>query len=262
MMKRVIFVGMVVAVVLVAGWWARYRFSPSTGFGERYQVVVGWPQLPAGMSTGQVAGVDVDAQGRVFVFRRADKIWDSAIVDPGVIAAPTVLVLDGGSGQLLVAWGENRFVMPHGLTVDQEGHVWLTDVGLHQVFKFDAAGNLLLTIGEAGVPGADERHFNRPTDVAVAADGSVYVSDGYVNSRVVKFDADGRYLLSWGNFGDGPGCRTDWHWTRRGGFTWLTGAMDGCRFLTPTAVTRTPGRIGAGWDGRGPFASGQMGPFL
>lgn len=88
---------------------------------------------------------------------------------------------------------------------DHEGYVWLTDVGLHQVFKFDAEGNLFLTIGEAGVPGADERHFNRPTDVAVAADGSFYVSDGYVNSRVVKFDADGRYLLSWGNFGDGPG---------------------------------------------------------
>ncbi len=205
-MKRVILVGIFVAIVLAAGWWWRYQFSPPTEFGERYQVVVGWPQLPEGMTIGQVAGVDVDGQGRVFIFRRADKVWDSAVVDPDVIAAPTVLVLDGASGQLLAAWGENRFVMPHGLTVDHEGYIWLTDVGLHQIFKFDADGNLLLTIGEAGVSGSDESHFNRPTDVAVAANGSFYVSDGYVNSRVVKFAADGRYLLSWGTHGDATGA--------------------------------------------------------
>jgi peptidylamidoglycolate lyase len=205
-MKRYFLLGaLIIAGILAAGWLVMHQFSPPPAFGTSYQVVAGWPTLPAGTVTGQVAGVDVDAQGRVFIFRRADKVWDSETFDPGVIPAPTVLVLDGESGELLAAWGENRFVMPHGLTVDHEGNVWLTDVGLHQVFKFDAEGNLLLTLGEAAVPGTDETHFNRPTDVAVAADGTFYVSDGYVNSRVVKFAADGRYLTSWGTNGAAPG---------------------------------------------------------
>jgi peptidylamidoglycolate lyase len=205
-MKRYFLLGaLIIAGMLVAGWFVMRQFSPPAAFGTSYQVVSGWPQSPDGMITGQVAGVDVDGQGRVFIFRRADKVWNSETFDPGLIAAPTVLVVDGVSGKLLVAWGENRFVMPHGLTIDHKGNVWLTDVGLHQVFKFDAEGKLLLTLGEAGIPGMDETHFNRPTDVAVAADGTLYVSDGYVNSRVVKFAADGRYLTSWGSYGDASG---------------------------------------------------------
>jgi peptidylamidoglycolate lyase len=149
--------------------------------------------------------VGVDSQDNVFIFRRADKNWLAADFGPEPIAAPTVLLLDGRNGQVIASWGENTFVMPHGLTVDEHDHIWLTDVGLHQVFKYDHDGRLLLTIGEAGVPGMDESHFNRPTDVAVAADGSFYVTDGYINSRVVKFSPDGRYLLAWGAGGATPG---------------------------------------------------------
>lgn len=206
MIKRYIILGLfVVTGIVVAGWLAMRQFSAPPAFGGVYQVVPDWPHLPEGMATGQVAGVDVDEQGRVIIFRRADKVWNSATFDPAVIPVPTVLVVDGERGELLAAWGENQFVMPHGLTVDDEGYIWLTDVGLHQVFKFDIDGNLLLSVGEAGVSGADETHFNQPTDVAVAADGSFYVSDGYQNSRVVKFAADGRYLLAWGSFGNAPG---------------------------------------------------------
>jgi peptidylamidoglycolate lyase len=95
--------------------------------------------------------------------------------------------------------------MPHGLTVDGEDHVWLTDVGRHQVYQYTHDGKLLLTLGERGKPGADASHFNLPTDVAVLPDGSFYVSDGYRNTRVVKFAADGRYEFEWGGKGDGPG---------------------------------------------------------
>ena len=89
--------------------------------------------------------------------------------------------------------------------IDKENNIWVTDVGLHQIFKFNSDGTLLLTLGKAQVPGNDKEHFSLPTDVAVSADGSFYVSDGYGNSRVVKFSKDGTYLFEWGKFGNKQG---------------------------------------------------------
>jgi len=94
--------------------------------------------------------------------------------------------------------------MPHSLSVDHQGNVWLTDVALHQVFKLHPSGRTLLTLGKRGVPGSDLGHFNRPTDVTQAMNGSVYVSDGYRNSRVIQFDASGRFVREWGTPGRGP----------------------------------------------------------
>ena len=170
-----------------------------------YRVVHGWPDLPVGELLGAVAGVGVDSRDNVFVFRRAGRVWASAELDTIPIARTTVLLFEGRTGTLLAAWGEHTFGMPHGLTVDREDNVWLTDVALHQVFKFSHDGRLLLTLGQRGVPADDSAHFNRPTDVAVARDGSVYVSDGYGNSRVMKFAPDGRFLFQWGTKGSGPG---------------------------------------------------------
>ena len=83
--------------------------------------------------------------------------------------------------------------MPHGLSIDTETNVWLTDVAMHQVFKY-SNGKLILTLGEAFVPGSDSKHFCKPTDVAVTNDGSnIYVADGYCNSRIVKFDSKGNF---------------------------------------------------------------------
>ena len=95
--------------------------------------------------------------------------------------------------------------MAHGLTIDRDGNVWLTDVGLHQVFKFSPDGRVLMTLGEARVAGNDDKHFDKPTDVAVAADGTFFVSDGYGNSRVLHFAADGTLVKAWGTKGAGPG---------------------------------------------------------
>lgn len=95
--------------------------------------------------------------------------------------------------------------MPHSLTVDKEDNIWVTDVGLQQVLKFNHEGLLLMRIGEAGISGNDSCHFSRPADVAIASDGSVYVSDGYENSRVVKFSAGGHFLFSIGQRGNKPG---------------------------------------------------------
>ncbi|MCA9996158.1 MAG: hypothetical protein KDE56_10450, partial [Anaerolineales bacterium] len=197
-------------LILFAGifaLWVALRLVgwPLVNGRSSYTVVSDWPHLPPGLVLGQTTGIDVDSQGRVFVFARGEKVWDSDIIDPALITSPTVYTFDGESGELLNSWGENRFVMPHGLSIDDNDNVWLTDVGLHQVYKFDTAGNLLLTLGEAGVPGSDAAHFNRPTDVAVRSDGSFYVSDGYVNSRIVRFDANGRFLLAWGMPGTAVG---------------------------------------------------------
>jgi peptidylamidoglycolate lyase len=167
-------------------------------------VVPGWPKLPEGHVLGLCAGVGVDAQNRVFVFHRSGQKWSNPFPKE-LIPQPTVSVFDGGSGSLLATWGANRFIMPHGLTADHEGNLWLTDVGLHQVFKFTPEGKLLLTLGERAVPGNDHAHFNLPTDVAVLRDGSFYVSDGYKNTRVMKFSAEGRFEFEWGTKGQGDG---------------------------------------------------------
>lgn len=169
-----------------------------------HEVVPGWPQVPEGHVLGLCAGVGVDAQNRVFVFHRSGRVWTKPFPKEP-ISAPTVSVFEGATGRLLSTWGASRFIMPHGLTVDHAGNLWLTDVGLHQVFKCSPSGEVLLTLGEAGVPGDDTSHFNLPTDVAVLSDGSFYVSDGYQNTRVLKFSAIGRFEFQWGTKGKGPG---------------------------------------------------------
>ena len=180
--------------------------EPAVDSTSTYRVVHGWPHVPPGELLGQVSGVGVDSKGTVFVFRRAQRSFnskDSLATDP--IETPTILLFDGAGGRLIGSWGAGRFAMPHGLTVDNRDNVWVTDIALNQVFKFARDGALLLTLGERGVAGTDSAHFNRPTDVAVAPDGSFYISDGYRNSRIVRFSKEGRYLFSWGRKGSGPG---------------------------------------------------------
>jgi len=199
---RYLFTGIVLLAIGFSAAWiiAKYRASPPAS-GEAYRLVPNWPQLPNGLVLGQVAGVDVASNGNVFVFHRAERIWNGEEIELKFIASPTVLVLDSATGEVIEQWGAEMFVMPHGLTIDHEDHLWLTDVGLHQVFKFDVKGHLLMTLGERGVAADDANHFNMPTDVAIAPDGSFYVSDGYVNSRVTKFSSDGQFITSWGTKG-------------------------------------------------------------
>jgi peptidylamidoglycolate lyase len=170
---------------------------------DPYSVVHGWPVLPDGMVLGQVSGVAVDSHNHVFVFHRAENSWAADKTHP--ITAPTILCFDGASGKLLSSWGENRFLEPHGLRVDAHDNVWVTDRALQQVFKFSHDGKLLLTIGTERVSGVDATHFDKPTDIAFASDGSIYVSDGYGNNRVAKFSSDGKFLFDWGHKGQGPG---------------------------------------------------------
>lgn len=200
----------ILLALLAATWSASAASSsgttPTRTVPVRYHVVHGWPRLPPGRDLGGVAGVDVDVNGDVFVFHRNGREWPSSnVLSTKLIALPTVTVFDGQSGRILAEWGADTFAMPHGLTVDAHGHVWLTDVALQQVYEYSHDGHLLMALGIRGVAGDDSTHFNRPTQVAVASDGSFYVSDGYRNTRVVKFSPNGKFLFQWGAAGDAPG---------------------------------------------------------
>jgi sugar lactone lactonase YvrE len=175
--------------------------------GSTYELVKDWPQFPRGFELSQPGGLGIDTSQNIFVFHRPGRKWkllDDQFPD-SLISSNTILMIDRNTGKIKNAWGAHLFIMPHGLTVDRLNNVWVTDVGLHQVFKFSHEGKLLMKLGVASVPGDDSLHFNRPTDIAIADDGSFYVSDGYRNSRVIKFSKEGKYLFSWGKKGDGPG---------------------------------------------------------
>ena len=147
--------------------------------------------MPAGWKMGRVSAVAVNAAGEVYAFHRGP-------------SADPVIVFDA-QGRYLRSWGRGVFEVPHGLRIDPGGNVWTTDAGTHQVQKFTPQGQLLLTLGKRGQAGDTRETFNKPTDLAFAPNGDFYVSDGYGNRRVVKFSADGKYLLQWGRPGTAPG---------------------------------------------------------
>ena len=161
---------------------------------DPYRAVEGWGPLPAGITWGEVPGMTIDADGRIYAFHRNQ---------------PPVVEFDA-SGKILKTWGENMFVWPHGIRVDRNGFLWLTDGRGRdgrgqQVFKYTRDGKLLMTLGTAGKAGEGPDTFNGPTDVAVAPNGDVFVADGHVNSRIVKFTKDGTFVKAWGKKGTGPG---------------------------------------------------------
>lgn len=168
-----------------------------------FEVHHGWPVLRSGYALGFVTGVEFDSHGHLFTFQTYRE-W--RVPFPTELeAVPTIHMWDMNDGSLLDSWGADLFRMPHGLSIDADDNIWVTDVGHSQVFKFSHDGELLMSLGEAGVEGADQRHFAQPTDIEFGLDGSVYVSDGYVNSRIVNFSPEGKFRFEWGRFGDGPG---------------------------------------------------------
>jgi peptidylamidoglycolate lyase len=185
----------------------------------QHEEVKGWPSLPPNVQMGEAAGVAADSHGHVFVFHRPGRGFDPSATD--VLKDPAVLVIDADTGRLVTSWGANRFLVPHGISLDDQDNVFLTDVGLQQVFKFTHDGAPVLTLGEARVGKWDATHFNQPTDIAIRPDGSFYVSDGYVNSRVALFDRDGRWQQEWGRKGAGAGEFSNPH-----GVTLVPGSTD------------------------------------
>jgi DNA-binding beta-propeller fold protein YncE len=167
-----------------------------------FEVERGWPSLPNGHVLGFVTAVDVDSHGHIYTFHSFREWQVPFPADP--IQEPTILMWSG-EGTLLKSWGAGLFRLPHGLSIDDENNVWVTDVALNQVFKFSHEGELELVLGEAGIEGWDEIHFAQPADVEFGPNGTVYVADGYVNCRIMNFSKDGEYRFEWGECGNGAG---------------------------------------------------------
>jgi peptidylamidoglycolate lyase len=169
----------------------------------KYELVKDWLQIPKG-TLKQVTGIGVDNSQNVLLLVRTGRAWSDVFPD-SLISNNTVFLFNKETGKIMDSWGANLFIMPHSLTVDKNNNVWITDVGLHQVFKLTHNGQLLMKWGVPQTSGNDSLHFDFPTDVAVANDSSFYVSDGYGNSRIVKFSKEGKYFFEWGKKGNGPG---------------------------------------------------------
>jgi len=163
-----------------------------------YREDANWAKLPPGAKWGGVISVDPASNGDMWVFHRG---------------TPPILRFDA-SGKVVKSFGEGMFVQPHGMTVDRDGNVWVTDAQIkdgkgNQVFKFSPDGKLLMTLGKAGVAGAGNDVFSGPCDVAVAQNGDIFVADGHIAdvpvNRIMKFSKDGKFVKAWGKRGSGPG---------------------------------------------------------
>jgi DNA-binding beta-propeller fold protein YncE len=200
-------------------------------------VTANWGQLPAGRPMGTSAGAEIDpTDGHVWMYERCAQgalnqqqeagggfggavNCDSNPVDP-------IFKFDRNTGAVLANIGAGVTVVPHGLHVDREGNVWVTDFQAnqagtkgHQVHKFSPTGELLMSLGTPGQTGTDGAHFNQPNDVIVAPDGSIFVSDGHSGqgmttnqameqgradgqtARIMKFSPQGEFIMQWGQIG-------------------------------------------------------------
>jgi len=187
-----------------------------------------WGQLPAGRKWGTTAGIDIDpTDGNVWAYERCGAgtagggpvDCDNNPVDP-------IFKFDRKTGAVLANFGKGVMVTPHGIAVDRQGNVWITDFSGnkagtkgHQVHKFSPKGEKLMSLGVAGKPGNADGQFNQPNAVIVGPDGSIYVADGHdaqgmttpkavadgiargATSRISKFSPDGKFIKSWGGIG-------------------------------------------------------------
>lgn len=167
-----------------------------------------WPSTNRRL--GIVCAISLDNANNLVVFHRGDHIWDSSTFNnanvylqgsKGPITDNTIVAYNRNTGSVAYEWGKNMFFMPHGLTIDHEDNIWLTDVALHQVMKFNSKNqtNPVLVLGKEFQPGTSQTKFCKPTAVAVLPDGDFFVADGYCNSRIIKYSKDGEVILSWGS---------------------------------------------------------------
>lgn len=190
-----------------------------------YQTVEGWAKMPEGRTWGSTSAVDVDPDGK--------SIWVAERCGANSCAGsnlPVVLKFDE-SGALVKSFGAGMFIFPHGIHVDTDDNVWVTDARAanakeleafpdakgkgHTVVKFSPDGNVLLTLGTPGVAGDPPDALNEPCDVITAPNGDIFVADGHSGqnanatpatvARIVKYSKDGKFIRAWGKWGSGPG---------------------------------------------------------
>jgi sugar lactone lactonase YvrE len=197
--------------------------APTNSLPNPYRSVERWAKLPDGRTWGSTSAVAIDPDGSsVWVGERC-----GAFAPPNqmgqLLAQGKPFACEGSnldpilkfdaSGNLVKSFGAGMLIFPHGIHVDREGNVWITD-GLgkegkgHQVFKFSPEGKVMLTLGKPGVAGAGNDEFNAPSAVVTAPNGDIFVADGHggnTNARIVKFSKDGKFIKTWGTKGSGPG---------------------------------------------------------
>ena len=183
-------------LMVVIGLFAALATGESKGRSTTeltYTLAANWAQLPPGTTWGRMTAVDVDSKGTVYVLQRSE---------------PSKVMAFDAQGRLLRTWGVGTFPEAHGLRIDREDNVWITERQLHQVMKFSPDGRLLLEIGQKGVAGDNTStdKLNGPSDLVFAPNGEFFVSDGEsTNARVVKYSKAGQFLTFWGSKGSGPG---------------------------------------------------------
>jgi DNA-binding beta-propeller fold protein YncE len=203
-------------LLLASAVVAQQPTAPTNSAPNPYETVVGFAKMPEGRVWGSTSGVGIDKDGKsIWV---AERCGANSCVGSNL---PSILKFDG-SGKLVKSFGEGVLQVPHGLTVDRSGNIWVTDWSSnggaqngatrdstkgHQVLKFSPKGKLLLTLGKPG-GGREAEYFWQPNAVAIAPNGDIYVAEGHsngatANARVLKFDKKGKFIRSWGKRG-GP----------------------------------------------------------
>ena len=196
-----------VAALALSGGAEDVRAQAPNSQPNPYLTVENFFKLPEGRKVGSTAAIDIDRDGSsIWIFERC-----GAGTCEGSTLAP--LVKFDSSGKAVKSLGAGMFLYPHGIHVDREGNIWVSDgrgkdgKG-QQVFKLNSDGKVLLTLGTAGVAGAGPDTFNQPSDIAVGTNGDIFVADGHggdSNARIVKFTKDGKFIKTWGKKGPGPG---------------------------------------------------------
>ena len=218
---RSVHVLMIAAATLAAVSADAQTVSPTNSAPNPYRTIEGFGQMPDGRIWGSTAGVDIDRDGSsIWV---AERCGAQGFIPPSQMREGEIFNCDGSnldpilkfdaSGKLVKAFGAGMFVFPHGLHVDFEGNVWVTDgVGRgmkgQTVHKFSPDGKLLMTLGTPGKAGDGPNEFNAPSAVLVAPNGNIFVADGHggnTNARIVKFSRDGKFIKTWGKKGSAPG---------------------------------------------------------
>jgi hypothetical protein len=207
---------LVVAAIAVSGWrtFAQTSGAPTNDRPNPYRTVEHYFKLPDGRAWGSTSAVEIDKDGSsIWVAERCGtNSCAGSQLDP-------ILKFDA-SGKLVKSFGSGMFIFPHGIFVDRDGNVWVTDgqgkdgVG-HQVIKFNPDGKVLLTLGKAGVAGNPPDALTEPNDVVVAPNGEILVAEGHAGqnanakpdtvARISRFTKDGRFIASFGRMGTGPG---------------------------------------------------------
>lgn len=192
-------------------------------------VTQNWGDLPMGREWGSTAGIDIDpVDGNIVGYERcgAGNFGSGVPINCDTNPVNPIFKFDRMTGEVLANFGGGLMMTPHGIDVDGEGNVWVTDFAGnaegtkgHQVHKFSSNGELLMSLGQPGQTGSDGEHFNQPNDVIVGPDGSIYVSDGHNGqgmisdqameegrargdtARIMKFNADGTFVKQWGQIG-------------------------------------------------------------